>query len=374
MKTRTVATVFGTRPEIIKLSSYIEEMDKRIENHFLVHTNQHYDYEMDKVFFKELEIRKPDFRLSAISESPVARLGEMIQQLSKVYKEVRPEWVIVQGDTDSTLAGAISAKKFGARLAHIESGCRSFESTMPEEQNRILVDHISDLLFAPTKTCVTNLRREGVSGPKVRLVGSTLIEVCNRNLKLAERKARANLRPPYALMTIHRRCNIENKRRLKAIVSAMRRLSFNIPVIFPTHPHTRDKLAEFGLNQHLGRIRQVSPYGYLDFIFTLSRAEFVLTDSGGVQQEAQVYGIPTLTARDRTEWGETIESGGSILVDADESVIVGTALKIIKDPSFRKSAAGSKNPYRETGVASKIVDFILANQRGNESAKETCHT
>lgn len=359
----TIATVFGTRPEIIKLSSYIEELDGRSDRHFLIHTNQHYDYQMDMVFFKELEIRKPDFRLTAEPGNQTVQLGQMISQLAAVYANIKPDWVIVLGDTNSTVAGAVSAKKSGLKLAHIESGCRLFDLSMPEEQNRVLTDHVSDLLFAPTKECVKNLKGEGISGQKVKLVGSTLIEVCKRNLKLAERKSTIDVHPPYALMTIHRRGNIEDKRRLKAIVSAMARVSYKIPVIFPAHPHTGAKLTEFGLDQKLGKIQVVPALGYLDFIYALSKAEFVLTDSGGVQQEAQVYRVPTLTARKETEWVETVRSGASILVDANENAIARNGLRIIKSPAFKRKLRSAKNPYLESGVAKKIVNALLESKR-----------
>jgi UDP-N-acetylglucosamine 2-epimerase len=363
MRGKTVATVFGTRPEIIKLSSYIEEMDRHTDRHFLIHTNQHYDYEMDMVFFRELEIRKPDFRLTAQPGNQTVQLGQMISQLAAVYGNIKPDWVVVLGDTNSTVAGAVSAKKFGSKLAHIESGCRSFDSSMPEEQNRILADHVSDLLFAPTKECVKNLRNEGISGSKVKLVGSTLVEVCRRNLKIAERKATIDVHPPYAIMTIHRRGNIEDKRRLKAIVSAMARISEKIPVIFPMHPHTGAKLAEFGLDRKLGKIQVVPALGYLDFIYALSKAEFVLTDSGGVQQEAQVFGVPTLTARKETEWVETVKSGASVLVDANENAIARNGLRIVKNPAFKRKLRNAKNPYLESGVAKKIVNALLQGQK-----------
>jgi UDP-N-acetylglucosamine 2-epimerase (non-hydrolysing) len=363
MAKTTVATVFGTRPEIIKLSSYIEEMDRRTNRHFLIHTNQHYDYQMDLVFFRELEIRRPDFRLTAEPGNQTAQLGQMISQLAAVYANIKPDWVVVLGDTNSTVAGAVSAKKSGIKLAHIESGCRSFDPSMPEEQNRLLADHVSDLLFAPTKECVKNLSNEGVSGPKVKLVGSTLVEVCKRNLEIAERKASVEVHPPYALMTIHRRGNIEDRRRLKAIVSAMARVSQKIPVIFPMHPHTSQKLAEFGLDKSLGKIQVVPALGYLDFIYALSKAEFVLTDSGGVQQEAQVFRIPTLTARKETEWVETVKSGASILVDANEQAIARNGLRIVKNPAFKKKLRSAKNPYLESGVAKKIVSAIMQTKK-----------
>lgn len=359
MKGPKIATVFGTRPEIIKLSAFIEEADERIERHFMIHTNQHYDYEMDKIFFDDLEIRQPDFRLTARPGNQVVQMGDMMSQLGAIFEDIKPDEIVVLGDTNSTVAGAIAAKKHGCRVAHIEAGCRSFDMSMPEEHNRIMVDHISDILFAPTRASARNLRNEGIAGKRVHLVGSTLIEVCKRNLKIAKRKSTFNVRKPYAIVTIHRRGNIENRRRLASIVKAMAHISRDIAVVFPAHPHTRSYLSKFKLDEHLENIRITQPLGYLDFIKTLSGAEFVLTDSGGVQQEAQVFGVPILTARKETEWIETVESGSAILVDADEKTIIKVAERILRDAEFRKKLRSAKNPYRETDVNKKIVTALI---------------
>lgn len=363
MKGPTMATVFGTRPEIIKLSSFIDEADRRVKRHFMIHTNQHYDYEMDKVFFEDLDLRQPDFRLIARPGDQVVQLGEMISQLGTIFNEIEPDTVVVLGDTNSTVAGAVAAKKHGSRLAHIEAGCRSFDMAMPEEHNRIMIDHVSDILFAPTRASVQNLGDEGIAGKRVRLVGSTLIEVCRRNLKIAKKKSTFKARKPYALMTIHRRGNIENEERLASIVRAMARVSKEIPVIFPAHPHTRSFLTKYGLDKETGKVRVIQPLGYLDFLKALSETEFVLTDSGGIQQEAQVFSVPILTARKETEWVETVESGGAILVDADEKTIVKYAEKILKDKNFKKKLRGSKNPYSETNVNKKIVSMLIQDAK-----------
>jgi UDP-N-acetylglucosamine 2-epimerase (non-hydrolysing) len=354
-----VATVFGTRPEIIKLSMYIEEMDKKSRDHFLIHTNQHYDYEMDAVFMEELDLRAPNFRLDVKSANQATQMGGMISELGRIFGRISPEVVTVLGDTNSTLAGAIAAKKLGIRLAHIEAGCRSFDSTMPEEQNRIVADHLADILFAPTNTCVENLKREGLSGSSVCLVGSTLTEVCKRSLRISQGKSAFDFTRPYALMTIHRRSNIEDRSRLSAIVHAMVEVSKTIPVVFPVHPHTRKSISQYGLGDTLRNLHTTRPLGYLDFLKALSGAEFVLTDSGGVQQEAQILNVPILTARNCTEWVETVRSGGCILVDADEKEIVRNAIRLVKNKAFAGKLRKTKNPYVETKVSKRIVARIL---------------
>jgi UDP-N-acetylglucosamine 2-epimerase len=363
MARKVVATVFGTRPEIIKLSTYIEEMDGSNSEHFLVHTNQHYDYDMDEVFMEDLHLRRPDFRLATRQTTQARQFGHMIMDLSGVFEKIRPDIVVVLGDTDSTAAGAFAAKKSDALLAHIESGCRSFDKRMPEEQNRIVVDHLSDLLFAPTKTCVENLQKEGISPKSIRLVGSTLVEVCRRNLKIAERSSTLSYDRPYAIVTIHRRGNIEDSKRLKSIMSAVGELSREISVVFPIHPHTRARIEEEHLEGELENVEVTSPLGYLDFIKALSQAEFVLTDSGGVQQEAQVLNVPIITARRETEWVETVESGSCILADANRLKILRCGRRIIHDEKFRRRICGATNPYLEKGVAKRIVGETLQVKR-----------
>ena len=360
MSSRVVATVFGTRPEIVKLCMFIEEMDRRFNNHVLIHTDQHYDYEMDRVFMDDLGVRAPDCRLSRSSESQTEQLGTMISQLGRAYDRVRPDAVVVLGDTNSTLAGALTAKKCGVPLAHIESGCRSHDKTMPEEQNRLVVDHISDILFAPSRICVDNLANEGISGSQVHLTGSTLVDVCRRNLEIASIKSKLELPEKYGLMTIHRAVNIQNKDRLSSILRAVNIVSKGIPIVFPVHPHTRKMMDLWQMAPFSENVLEYPPLGYLDFLKTLAGAEFVLTDSGGVQQEAQVLGVPILTARRETEWVETVECGGCILVDADADAIIENSLRIVNDDEFRSRFVRCKNPYSETGVSKKIVKILAA--------------
>jgi len=365
MNMLTAVTIFGTRPEIIKLSSFIREADKRIKRHYMIHTNQHYNYNMDRIFFEELELREPDFRLHTKSREPTAQLGEMISQSIDILEELMPDVVIVLGDTNSTLAGAIAAKNYGCRLAHIESGCRSFNPMQIEEYNRVFVDHISDILFAPTIYAVKNLLRERIPKKRIHLVGSTLISVCKRNLEIAQRKVRFRFKEPYALMTLHRRENILNKHRIESILDAMINVSREIKVIFPIHPHTKSLIMKCNIYKKLSKnenILIIRPLGYLEFLYTLSHAEFVFTDSGGVQQEAQVLSIPTLTARSETEWVETIKSGCAVLVDTDKEKIVESARKILSDKNFRKKIQKAPNPYSHNHVDEKIVSILLKNK------------
>ncbi|UCE92296.1 MAG: UDP-N-acetylglucosamine 2-epimerase (non-hydrolyzing) [Methanobacteriota archaeon] len=369
MSDEVVVTVFGTRPELVKLCMVIEEMDRRFDNHVIVHTDQHYDYDMDQLFMEELEIRAPDHRLSQRSENPVEQLGAMISQLSHVYGEVKPDVVVVLGDTNSTLAGALAAKKSGVLLSHIEAGCRSHDKTMPEEQNRVVVDHISDILFAPSRIGVENLRDEGITGPSVHLVGSTLIDVCRRNLEIARSKSKVDLPERYALVTIHRAANIQDRNRLQAILDSVEIISESIPVVFPVHPHTSKMMKRWQMTPASEGLKICPPLGYLDFLKALAGAEFVLTDSGGVQQEAQVLGVPILTARKETEWVETVECGGCRLVDADAEAIIQNSLRIINDDEFRASFSRRGSPYSETEVSKKIAEILFESLQWRGTVK-----
>jgi len=360
MKDMTVATVLGTRPEIIKLSMFIEEADRRAKEHIVIHTDQHFDANMDSIFMEELEIRQPDFRLKLRPSDQAVQFSQMVAQLSPLFRKAEPDAVVVLGDTNTTVAGAMAAKKCGLKLAHIESGCRSFDRSMPEEQNRIVADHISDLLFAPTKSCVENLRREGIRGPMVHMVGSTLVDVCKRNLGIANRKSELELPDRYVLATLHRRGNIEDRERLASIISGMARIADEVPVIFPVHPHTRLMIKKFGLEKRLGRVTRHPPMGYLDFLKALGGAEFVITDSGGVQQEAQVLRVPIITTRTETEWVETVKSGLCRLVDADEKALVRHGLRLLNDRAFRRKLVQSANPYSERNVSRKITSILKA--------------
>lgn len=363
MRGRTIATVFGTRPEIIKLSMLIEELDRRAAKHVAIHTNQHFDENMDSIFMRELEIRPPDFRLKLRRSNQALQFSQMVAQLSPLLADTRPDFVVVLGDTNTTVAGAMAAKKCGFRVAHIESGCRSFDRSMPEEQNRIVTDHISDVLFAPTKTAVDNLRKEGIHGPDVHLVGSTLVDVCRRNLKIAERTSRLELPDRYILATLHRRGNIEDRERFASIISGMAQLAEKVPVIFPVHPHTRMMLSRFGLESELGRITRHPPMGYLDFLKALGNAEFVITDSGGVQQEAQVLRVPIITTRAETEWVETVQSGLCRLVDADKKAIVDHGTRLLSDRTFRRGLIRAANPYSEKNVSRRIASILVSRAK-----------
>jgi len=354
MKGRTIATVFGTRPEIIKLSMFIEEMDRRAARHVVIHTNQHFDANMDTIFMEELEIRPPDFRLRLRRSDQAAQFSQMVAQLSPLLSDTRPDVVVVLGDTNTTVAGAMAAKKCGLHLAHIESGCRSFDKSMPEEQNRIVTDHLSDILFAPTRTCVGNLESEGIRGRNVHMVGSTLVDVCRRNLKIADRTSRLELPDRYVLATLHRRGNIEDRKRLRSIISGMAQLAEQVPVVFPIHPHTRQMISRYGLE---------SPMGYLDFLKALGNAEFVITDSGGVQQEAQVLRVPIITTRTETEWVETVQSGLCKLVDADQRAIVRHGMRLLNDQAFRRKLVRAANPYSEKNVSRKITSVLMAHPK-----------
>jgi UDP-N-acetylglucosamine 2-epimerase len=289
----------------------------------LVHTGQHYDYEMSQVFFEELDLLRPDLNLGVGSGSHGEQTGAMLIAIERVLLEQRPHWVLVYGDTNSTLAGALAAAKLHMPVAHVEAGLRSFNRSMPEEINRVLTDHVSTSLFCPTETAVKNLEAEGIRRG-VHLVGDVMYDALLRGQALAAEKVSAleqlGLKPQgYLLATVHRPVNTDRAGRLNEIVRAFGRLEE--VVLFPAHPRTRKALAREKL-QLPKNVQLVEPVGYLEMLQLEEHARLILTDSGGVQKEAYLLDVPCITLRDETEWVETVEAGWNRLVGADEDAIV----------------------------------------------------
>jgi len=320
-----VVSVVGARPQFIKAAAVSREVRKR-HTEILVHTGQHYDYEMSGIFFSGLEIPPPEVNLGVGSGSHAAQTGAMLKGLEDVLSAERPEWLIVYGDTNSTLAGALAAAKLSVPVAHIEAGLRSFNRRMPEEVNRVVADHLSDLLLCPSDTSVKNLAAEGIS-ERVHLVGDVMLDV------LIWARERIEMRPPdicrrlgvgeksYVLATVHRSENTDDWSRLRRILNAFNALGE--PVIFPVHPRTRRVIAaaDYRLEPH---VRAIDPVGYVEMVALASSARLILTDSGGLQKEAYWLGVPCVTLRDETEWVETVQEGWNTLVGADSEKIVET--------------------------------------------------
>ena len=293
--------------------------------HVLVHTGQHYDVAMSDAFFRDLELPSPDVHLGVGSGSHAEQTGRMLIALEPVYDRFAPDWVVVYGDVNSTLAAALVAQKKGIRVAHVEAGVRSFDRTMPEETNRVLTDQLADLCLTPGASADANLRREGIPDARIQAVGNVMVDTL-----LALRPRATALGMParfglaeraYAVATFHRAANVDDRGTLREIVRGLAYLATTMPVLFPVHPRTRARLEAFGLREELGAVRLVEPQGYLETIGLLERARLVLTDSGGLQVETTVLGVPCLTARTTTEWTETIAAGTNRLVAPEASAI-----------------------------------------------------
>lgn len=318
-----IVTVVGARPQFIKAAPVGKALRAIGHTEFLVHTGQHYDHNMSQLFFDELQIPAPNINLAIGSGGHGQQTGQMLMGLETILQEQQPDWVLVYGDTNSTLAGALAAVKLQIPVAHVEAGLRSFNRTMPEEHNRVLTDHCADLRFCPTQTAVNLLAKEGIT-QGVHLVGDTMYDAVLQFADLARRQSTIlstlGFQPKHFLLaTIHRPYNTDSPENLWHILHALAELTD--PVIFPVHPRTRKKLAELGL-QGLTNVHLIEPVGYLDMLVLQQNARLIITDSGGVQKEAFFFAIPCVTVRPETEWVETVESGWNVLVAANKEQIV----------------------------------------------------
>ena len=319
-----IASIVGARPQFIKCASVSRELRKEHEE-VLIHTGQHYDHGMSEVFFEELAIPKPDYNLNIGSGAHGHQTGAMLGAIEDVLQQENPDLVLVYGDTNSTLAGALAAAKLHVPVAHVEAGLRSFDRRMPEEINRVLTDHCSDLLFCPTKTAVENLAAEGITGG-VHLVGDVMVDAMNYNRAVAEERSRileaVGVRPgEYLVITVHRPSNTDSQENMVAILGAL--AEAGRPVVFPVHPRTQNYLRRYGLLAEMPEnVLVTEPLGYLDMLHLMAHAEKILTDSGGVQKEAYMLGVPCITLRENTEWVETVEAGWNVLVGAGRGGIV----------------------------------------------------
>jgi UDP-N-acetylglucosamine 2-epimerase (non-hydrolysing)/UDP-GlcNAc3NAcA epimerase len=310
----------GARPNFVKMAPVVEALDRTGRfTQLIVHTGQHYDDDLSRVFFDELSVPAPDRELDAGGGTNTAQTARILAALEPVLEELRPSLVLVYGDTNSTLAGALAASQAGIPTGHVEAGMRSFDRSMPEELNRVLTDHASELLLCSTETAMRNLEREGVRGES-HLVGDVMADVSIAFRDIAEERSRildelGLDEGSYLVVTAHRAGNVDRPERLEALVALLEALP--APVILPMHPRTRERLEAAGLMDRLDGIKVVPPLGYLDFMKLARHARAVLTDSGGVQKEAYLLGVPCVTLRDTTEWVETVEAGWNTLVDLD---------------------------------------------------------
>jgi len=353
-----ISIILGTRPEIIKMSPIIWECQKSNLDYFILHTNQHYSENLDRIFFEELDLPLPKYNLKVGSGSQAEQTGKILIGIEKILMKEKPDIVLIEGDTNTVLAGALAATKLHIKIGHIEAGLRSYFREMPEEVNRVLTDHISDFLFVPTKKAKEILIGEGILKKKIFITGNTIVDVVYQNLKLAEGKSKIlemlNIKERnYFLVTAHRSENVDKKERIKGILKGLELVSkrFKLPIIYPIHPRAEKMIKKFKLKVSRG-VRLIKPVGYLDFLKLEVNARLILTDSGGVQEEACILKVPCVTLRDNTERPETIDVGSNLLVGANPQKILKSSLKMLKQKR------NWKNPFGQGNASEQIINIL----------------
>ncbi len=364
-----IGIVLGTRPEIIKMSSIIDEIQHSENECILIHTGQHYDIEMSKQFFIDLNLPLPNYNIGIGSNTALQQISKIIVELEEILIKENIDIVLVQGDTNAVLAGALAANKLKIPVGHVEAGLRSFDKDMPEETNRILADNCSNLFFVPTDETAINLQNEGINHKMIHVTGNTIVDACQRNLDIAIEKSNVSSMikyEKYITLTLHRAENVDNPERLKNIVNSLLNLKHNI--VFPLHPHTRKSLENNNLYEKISSAKHIQitkPLGYLDFLYLLSHSQLILTDSGGVQEEAITLDIPCVTLRYNTERPETISAGGNVLAGTNEEEIRGNIEKILNDKEIYDSMVNAKNPYGDGTSSQKILNIIEKSFENN---------
>lgn len=362
MKSLTVVSVLGARPQFIKATPVSRMLRAAGHTEILLHTGQHYDYGMSRIFFDELGIPEPDINLGVGSGSHGQQTGRMLMGVENILGAKKPDWTLVYGDTNSTLAGALAAVKLHVPVAHVEAGLRSYNREMPEEHNRVLTDHCADLLFCPTQTAVENLAKEGVN-EGVHQIGDTMYDAVLQFLKVARKQSTIlndlGLDPKsYFLATVHRPYNTDNPGNLCNILAAFR--GIEEPVVLPIHPRTRTRIEELDGALHLSEgtsnLKMMEPVGYLDMLILEENARLILTDSGGLQKEAFFLGVPCVTLRPETEWVETVEAGWNVLAGADKDAILRGLTAIAKGRTTPAQIFGD-------GHAAERIVALLAEHR-----------
>ncbi|RLF44266.1 MAG: UDP-N-acetylglucosamine 2-epimerase (non-hydrolyzing) [Thermoplasmata archaeon] len=359
-----ICIILGTRPEIIKMSPIIRECERKGLDYFILHTGQHYSYNMDKVFFEQLELPEAKYNLDVGSGSHGEQTGKILMGIEKVLQKEKPSIVLIEGDTNTVLAGALAATKLHIKVGHVEAGLRSYDRDMPEEINRILADHCSDYLFAPTEKSKEILLHEGVKKEKIFVTGNTVVDAVYQNLKISEEKVNplnemGLEKKQYFLTTAHRQENVDDKKRFEGILNGLQLVAneFNMPVIYPIHPRARKMMNKFGLNTN--SLQFMEPVDYLSFLQLEANAKLVLTDSGGVQEETCVLKVPCVTLRDNTERPETLEAGSNMLAGTNPDTI----LNVTKEMIGRNN--NWENPFGDGKAGERIVEILneYFNQR-----------
>ena len=357
-----IINIVGARPNLMKIAPLMEAY-RAVEEikPLLVHTGQHYDANMSDLFFRQLGIPKPDLNLGVGSASHAVQTAEIMKAFEPIVLEHRPDWVVVVGDVNSTIACGLVAVKLDVRLAHVEAGLRSFDRDMPEEINRILTDSISDLLFCTEQSGVEHLRTEGVAEEKIHLVGNVMIDTLSRHRERAEASRileELNLEERgFGVLTLHRPSNVDQPEVLGRILDALEVVQRDLPLIFPAHPRTRAKLESFGLGNRLesmSGLRIIDPIGYLDFLKLMASARIVLTDSGGIQEETTILQVPCLTLRENTERPITVDMGSNQLVGTDTQRI----LDAYRSAMSAGGSPGQIPPLWDGHAAERIVEIL----------------
>lgn len=356
-----VAVILGTRPEIIKMSPVIRALLETNQKFFLLHTGQHYSYSMDKVFFEQLCLPEAKYNLEVGSGSHAEQTSKILIGVEEVLGKEKPNVVLVEGDTNSVFAGALAAAKLHIKVGHVEAGLRSYDRSMPEEINRLLTDHCSDYLFAPTDKAKSILLSEGIREDSIFTTGNTIVDAVYQHVEISKEKSHClenlHIKPgKYFLVTIHRQENVDNKQRLGSILDGLNLLAreFSYPVVYPIHPRAKQRLSDFNLDA--GAIRLIDPLDYFDFLQLESYSRLILTDSGGVQEEACILGIPCVTIRYNTERPETIETGSNILAGVDSAKMLQSARVMLgKDSNWQNPFGDGRAGQRIIGILEKHV-------------------
>jgi UDP-N-acetylglucosamine 2-epimerase (non-hydrolysing) len=363
---KKILHVVGARPNFMKIAPILREMAKYPDQfeQILVHTGQHYDPNMSEVFFDELDLPIPDVNLGVGSGSHAWQTAQIMQRFEPVLTDYEPDWVLVPGDVNSTMACSLVAGKLGVKVAHVEAGLRSFDRTMPEEINRLLTDQISDLLLTPSRDADENLLREGIAPEKIRFVGNVMIDTLVRLLPKAEVRW-PSLRDQYRLdyyilVTLHRPSNVDTPETLTEVMAALIELSREAPVLFPVHPRTRSRISTLDMPRNPNRLILIEPMGYLDFLAVQMHAALVLTDSGGIQEETTYLGIPCLTVRPNTERPVTLTHGTNRLVESHRDKLIEAAGEALRPSGIRKPAP----EFWDGKAAERIVSFLLNDANG----------
>lgn len=353
----SIGIVVGTRPEIIKMSPIIRVCELEKIDYFVLHTGQHYTYGLDGIFFEELGLSAPRYNLKVGSGTHAVQTAQMLVGIEKVLARENPRAILVQGDTNTVLAGALVAAKLHIRVGHVEAGLRSRDRSMPEEINRILADHIADYLFVPTDGAKAILQAEGISAEKIWVTGNTIVDAVQQHLQIAQERSsilkELSLESQrYFLVTVHRQENVDSRVRFDGILRGLYLLQqeYGVPLIYPLHPRARKRMQEFGLEPQ--GVRVIDPLGYLDFLQLEAQASLVLTDSGGVQEESCILEVPCVTLRDNTERPETLEIGSNALAGtAPQSILAQGKEMLSRDRNWI-------NPFGDGSAGKRIVDIL----------------